>query len=113
MKNWEKNVRLVTPYTPGEQPKKRDIIKLNTNENPYSPAPGVQKVLKEFETDRLRLYPDPASSELVDAIASEYGVRYSQVFAGVGSDDVLAMAFMTFFNSKKPILFPDLSLIHI
>ena len=90
MKNWEKNVRLVTPYTPGEQPKKRDIIKLNTNENPYSPAPGVQKVLKEFETDRLRLYPDPASSELVDAIASEYGVRSSQVFAGVGSDDVLA-----------------------
>ena len=107
MKNWEKNVRLVTPYTPGEQPKKRDIIKLNTNENPYSPAPGVQKVLKKFETDRLRLYPDPASSELVDAIASEYGVRSSQVFAGVGSDDVLAMAFMTFFNSKKPILFPD------
>ena len=109
MKNWGKNVRLVTPYTPGEQPKKRDIIKLNTNENPYSPAPGVQKVLKEFETDRLRLYPDPASSELVDAIASEYGVRYSQVFAGVGSDDVLAMAFMTFFNSKKPILFPDIT----
>ena len=109
MKNWEKNVRLVTPYTPGEQPKKRDIIKLNTNENPYSPAPGVQKVLKEFETDRLRLYPDPASSELVDAIASEYGVRSSQVFAGVGSDDVLAMAFMTFFNSKKPILFPDIT----
>ena len=109
MKNWEKNVRLVTPYTPGEQPKKRDIIKLNTNENPYPPAPGVQKVLKEFETDRLRLYPDPASSELVDAIASEYGVRSSQVFAGVGSDDVLAMAFMTFFNSKKPILFPDIT----
>ena len=99
----------MTPYTPGEQPKKRDIIKLNTNENPYSPAPGVQKVLKEFETDRLRLYPDPASSELVDAIASEYGVRSSQVFAGVGSDDVLAMAFMTFFNSKKPILFPDIT----
>ena len=62
MKNWEKNVRLVTPYTPGEQPKKRDIIKLNTNENPYSQAPGVQKVLKEFEKDRLRLYPDKASS---------------------------------------------------
>lgn len=109
MKNWEKNVRLVTPYTPGEQPKKRDIIKLNTNENPYPPAPGVQKVLKEFETDRLRLYPDPASSELVDAIAAEYGVKSSQVFAGVGSDDVLAMAFMTFFNSKKPILFPDIT----
>lgn len=109
MKNWEKNVRLVTPYTPGEQPKKRDIIKLNTNENPYPPAPGVQKVLKEFEADRLRLYPDPASSELVDAIAAEYGVKSSQVFAGVGSDDVLAMAFMTFFNSKKPILFPDIT----
>lgn len=109
MKNWEKNVRLVTPYTPGEQPKKRDIIKLNTNENPYPPAPGVQKVLKEFEADRLRLYPDPASSELVDAIAAKYGVKSSQVFAGVGSDDVLAMAFMTFFNSKKPILFPDIT----
>ena len=103
MKNWEKNVRRVTPYTPGEQPKKRDIIKLNTNENPYPPAPGVQKVLKEFETDRLRLYPDPAAAELVEAIAAEYGVKSSQVFAGVGSDDVLALAFMTFFNSEKPI----------
>ena len=109
MKNWEKNVRRVTPYTPGEQPKKRDIIKLNTNENPYPPAPGVQKVLKEFETDRLRLYPDPAAAELVEAIAAEYGVKSSQVFAGVGSDDVLAMAFMTFFNSEKPILFPDIT----
>ena len=109
MKPWEANIRKVVPYTPGEQPNESGMIKLNTNENPYSPAPGVQKVLKKFETDRLRLYPDPASSELVDAIASEYGVRSSQVFAGVGSDDVLAMAFMTFFNSKKPILFPDIT----
>lgn len=109
MREWEKNVRRVTPYTPGEQPKKREMIKLNTNENPYPPAPGVQKILKEFEADRLRLYPDPASAELVEAIAAEYGVKTSQVFAGVGSDDVLAMAFMTFFNSEKPILFPDIT----
>lgn len=109
MKNWEKNVRRVTPYTPGEQPKQREIIKLNTNENPYPPAPGVRKILKDFETDSLRLYPDPASTELVEAIAKEYGLDKSQVFAGVGSDDVLAMAFMTFFNSDKPILFPDIT----
>lgn len=109
MREWEKNIRKVVPYVPGEQPKKKQMIKLNTNENPYPPAPGVQKALKEFETDRLRLYPDPAAEELVESIAKYYGVKNSQVFVGVGSDDVLAMAFMTFFNSDKPILFPDIT----
>lgn len=109
MNNWEKNIRLVTPYTPGEQPDQPDMIKLNTNENPYPPAPGVSDVLQKMETDPLRLYPDPAAKELVHAIAEEYGVRDEQVFVGVGSDDVLAMSFMTFFNGKKPILFPDIT----
>lgn len=109
MREWEKNVRKVVPYVPGEQPKKERMIKLNTNENPYPPAPGVRKALEKFETDRLRLYPDPAAEELVEVIAEYYGVKNSEVFVGVGSDDVLAMAFMTFFNSDKPILFPDIT----
>lgn len=109
MKNWEANVRRVTPYTPGEQPNQPDMIKLNTNENPYSPAPGVAKVLREMDTDAMRLYPDPTAGELVSAIAENYGLEKDQVFVGVGSDDVLAMSFLTFFNSDRPILFPDIT----
>ena len=109
MQTWEANVRRVVPYTPGEQPKKSQIIKLNTNENPYPPAPGVKEALEHFHTDDLRLYPDPVVTNLVDGIAQFYQVDPSQVFVGVGSDDVLAMLFMTFFNSKKPILFPDIT----
>ena len=99
MNNWEKNIRRVVPYTPGEQPNQQDMIKLNTNENPYPPAPGVAEALKNIETDALRLYPDPAAKDLVHAIAGEYGLSDEQVFVGVGSDDVLAMSFLTFFNS--------------
>ena len=109
MSNWEEYVRTVEPYVPGEQPNQPDMIKLNTNENPYPPAPGVVEALKNFDTDKLRLYPEPTCKVLVDAIADYYGIRSSQVFTGVGSDDVLAMIFMTFFNSKKPILFPDIT----
>ncbi|MBO5373228.1 MAG: histidinol-phosphate transaminase [Lachnospiraceae bacterium] len=109
MKAWEKNIRKVVPYVPGEQPKKANIIKLNTNENPYPPAPGVVEALKNIDTDLLRRYPDPAASKLVNAIAEFHGLDSSQVFVGVGSDDVLAMAFLTCFNSKKPILFPDIT----
>ena len=109
MKAWENNVRKVVPYVPGEQPQKERMIKLNTNENPYPPAPGVEKVLKEFQVDRLRKYPDPAVGKLVQAIADYYGVKKEEVFVGVGSDDVLAMIFMTFFNSDAPILFPDIT----
>ena len=109
MKNWEKNIRKVVPYVPGEQPRREHIIKLNTNENPYPPAPGVEKAIKEIPADRFRLYPDPACQVLVNEIAGTYGVGADQVFTGVGSDDVLAMCFMTFFNDTKPILFPDIT----
>lgn len=109
MKAWENNIRKVVPYTPGEQPNQPDMIKLNTNENPYPPAPGVKRVLAHMDTDTLRLYPDPTCGELVRAIANVYNLDETQVFVGVGSDDVLAMSFMTFFNSDKPILFPDIT----
>lgn len=109
MENWESYVRKVVPYIPGEQPDREKMIKLNTNENPYPPAPGVVRALREFDTDRLRLYPEPTCKVLVDAIAEYYGLDSSQVFTGVGSDDVLAMIFMTFFNSGQPILFPDIT----
>jgi histidinol-phosphate aminotransferase len=107
--NWEENVRKVVPYTPGEQPKLTKMIKLNTNENPYPPAPAVSEVIKNFPVERLRLYPDPVIGDLVKGIADFYQVSEEEVFVGVGSDDVLAMIFLTFFNSKKPILFPDIT----
>ncbi len=107
MSAWEANVRRVDPYVPGEQPKEKDIIKLNTNENPYPPSPKV--LAKAFELEKLRLYPDDKATLLVDEIAGYHGIKSSQVFVGVGSDDVLAMAFMTFFNSEKSILFPDIT----
>ena len=109
MKKWEENVRKVIPYVPGEQPKADKLIKLNTNENPYPPSPQVEKALKEIDVDRMRLYPDPAASVLVEAIAEFYQLQPEQVFVGVGSDDVLAMIFLTFFNAKTPILFPDIT----
>lgn len=109
MKTWEKNIRKVVPYVPGEQPKGEKLIKLNTNENPYPPAPGVQRALKEMDCDAFRKYPDPAATVLVEALARELSVKPEQIFVGVGSDDVLAMAFLTFFNSDKPLLFPDVT----
>lgn len=109
MKLWEDKVRRTIPYTPGEQPQAANLIKLNTNENPYPPAPGVAKVKNAMDTDLLRLYPDPAAGVLVDALADFYHVDKNQVFVGVGSDDVLSVAFLTFFNSEKPVLFPDIT----
>jgi histidinol-phosphate aminotransferase len=111
MRLWEKNIRRVVPYVPGDQPKGDRLIKLNTNENPYPPAPGTARAIREMEEglDRLRKYPDPTAGALVNCLAERYGVGTDQVFVGVGSDDVIAMAFMTFFNSEKPILFPDVS----
>ncbi len=107
MKAWEKNIRQVVPYVPGEQPQEKDIIKLNTNENPYPPSPKVLGAKQELE--RLRFYPDPVAKDLVEAIAQYHGLDSNQVFVGVGSDDVLAMSFLTFFNSDKPIFFPDIT----
>lgn len=106
---WEENVRRVVPYVAGEQPKKQNMIKLNTNECPYPPAPGVKKLAAGLDCDQLRLYPDSDNTPLVNALAEYYHVDPKQVFVGVGSDDVLAMAFLTFFNSGKPILFPDVT----
>lgn len=108
MKAFEKNIRKVEPYVPGEQPQHK-VIKLNTNENPYPPAPGVKEALVNMDVDRMRLYPDPTAGNLVHTLAEYYGVKEEQVFVGVGSDDVLAMCFLTFFNSEKPILFPDIT----
>ena len=107
--SWEDNVRKVVPYVAGEQPKDQDVIKLNTNENPYPPSPKVAAVIQGFDCDILRRYPDPDVSALVDALAERHGLDREQVFVGVGSDDVLAMSFLTFFQGKKPILFPDIT----
>lgn len=109
MNTWENNVRKVVPYTPGEQPKDIGIIKLNTNENPYPPSPRVKAVLDSYDDAKMRLYPDTNSTVLVDALAKRYNVKPSQIFVGVGSDDVISMAFLTFFNSDKPVLFPDVT----
>lgn len=107
---WEENVRKVVPYTPGEQPDRKNIIKLNTNENPYPPAPGVAKKLASLDTDRLRLYPAfPEQTQLAEALAEYYQIDRDQLFIGVGSDDVLSLAFMTFFQSDRPVLFPDIT----
>ena len=109
MRPWEEAIRCVTPYVPGEQPKENDLLKLNTNENPYPPSPAVLACLREMEGGILRKYPDPASAELVKALAERYGLSEDRIFVGVGSDDVLALSFLTFFNSHRPVLFPDIT----
>lgn len=109
MKLWENKIRKVVPYVPGEQPRQSSVIKLNTNENPYPPSPKAAEAILHMDMDLLRRYPDPAASALVHAVADYYGLNPKQVFVGVGSDDVLAMAFLTCFNSEKPILFPDIT----
>ena len=110
MMKWEENVRKVVPYVPGEQPKDKNVIKLNTNENPYPPAPGVEELMNTMTYQDFRLYPDTDATELTKSLAKFYDVRESQIFVGVGSDDVLGMAFMTFFNNtEKPVLFPDIT----
>lgn len=107
MKPWEANIRKVTPYVPGEQPKDSNVIKLNTNENPYPPSPKVGEALHNVV--ELRKYPDPEIYDLRKRLADYHGLDISQVFVGVGSDDVLDNAFLTFFNGDKPILFPDIT----
>ena len=109
MRRWEEAIRCVTPYEPGEQPKGEDLVKLNTNENPYPPSPAVIARLEELKGGILRKYPDPASAELVKALGERYGLGEDRIFVGVGSDDVLALSFLTFFNSQRPVLFPDIT----
>lgn len=106
---WSGFVAGLDPYVPGEQPKDLNLIKLNTNENPYPPSPKVLEVLQQDTVDLLRLYPDPASSRLKQALASFNDLNEEQVFVGNGSDEVLALAFMAFFKQDKPLLFPDIT----
>ena len=108
MRVFENNIRKVEPYVPGEQPQ-GNVIKLNTNENPYPPAPGVRTALQNMDTDLMRRYPDPTAGELVHTLAEYYGVKDEQVFVGVGSDDCAGNVFSHIFNSQKPILFPDIT----
>ena len=108
-REWTKNLRNIEPYVPGEQSKDKDIVKINENENPYPPSPKAAEVLKNFDTNKLRFYPSANSTKLKEAIAKYYKVDVSNVFVGNGSDDVLAVAFQSFFNSEKPIVYPDLT----
>lgn len=106
-KFWSPAIQSLVPYTPGEQPKIDGLTKLNTNENPYPPAPAVHKTLSEFDSGRLRLYPDPDASKLKSALADEFGLTREQIFVGNGSDEVLAHAFMAFFRQSQPLLMPE------
>lgn len=108
-KYWSGLARGLTPYVPGEQPRDRKYIKLNTNENPYGPSPKVLEAIKEAADDTLRLYPDPTCDALIDAAAKSYGVKKDQVFAGNGSDEVLAFSFMAFFDPGRTIVFPNIT----
>ncbi len=108
-KYWSELTRGLVPYVPGEQPKIQNLIKLNTNENPYPPSPRVIAAIDAFDKQRLRLYPDPNCDVVKAALAKYYGVAHNQVFVGNGSDEVLALAFMAFFKQSRPILFPDIS----
>ncbi len=106
---WSAVVRGLTPYVPGEQPKLPNLVKLNTNENPYGPSPRVQEVLLAESGDSLRLYPDPNADRLKEAIATYYGVTPGQVFVGNGSDEVLAHVFLGLLKQDRPVLFPDIT----
>ena len=106
---WSRRVRDMVPYVPGEQPKDRKFIKLNTNENPYPPSPLALEAAKKAAGASLRLYPDPECVELREAIAKQTGLDVSQVFCGNGSDEVLSFAFQAFFDKGKAITFPDIT----
>lgn len=106
---WSEVVRQLEPYVPGEQPQIDGLIKLNTNESPYPPSPRVHQALSADAVARLRLYPDPYSRKLKGALANYYAVKPEQVFVGNGSDEVLALLFMAFFQQDKPLLYPDVT----
>ena len=106
---WSDIVHRLTPYVPGEQPKLQNLVKLNTNENPYGPSPKVIAALQAEAADSLRLYPDPDSSRLKAAIADYHGLQANQVFVGNGSDEVLAHVFQALLKHELPLLFPDIT----
>ena len=106
---WSSRIRGLTPYTPGEQPRERKFIKLNTNENPYPPSPMAHSANRAAEDDPLRLYPDPDCTQLREVMAATCGLKPSQVFVGNGSDEVLALCFQAFFDPDRILLFPDVT----
>ena len=106
---WSDRIRGITPYTPGEQPKNRTFIKLNTNENPYPPSPKAVEAIQEAAGEGLRLYPDPEGTPLIQALARRTGLQENQIFVGNGSDEVLAFAFQAFFDEGSTIVFPDIT----
>ena len=116
-KYWNTRTEKIIPYVPGEQPKDKKFIKLNTNENPYPPSPKVIEAVKNAVNEDLRLYPDPETAAFKEAAAARYGVKPEQIFAGNGSDEILAFAFGAFFESlsaqkdagARHILFPDIT----
>lgn len=108
-KFWSPLTASLVPYVPGEQPKDKTYIKLNTNENPYPPSPKVTEAITGAANADLRLYPDPTCDVLVQAAANYYGLRAEQVFVGNGSDEILAFAFAAFFDPAKKLLFPDIT----
>lgn len=108
-KYWSAAVKNLVPYVPGEQPKDKKYIKLNTNESPYPPSPRVLEAIKNAANSDLRLYPDPEFHELRETVAKYYGISKEEVYAGNGSDELLAFAFQAFFDPGKKILFPDIT----
>jgi len=106
---WSAIVRGLTPYVPGEQPKLAQLVKLNTNENPYGPSPRALEAIRAATADTLRLYPDPESEDLKATLATHFGLRPSQVFVGNGSDEVLAHAFLGLLSHERPLWFPDIT----
>ena len=106
---WSDLVQNLDPYVPGEQPKDKTYIKLNTNENPYPPSPHVVAAIKQAANENLRLYPTPTCNELRTTIAHYHGLKAEQIFVGNGSDELLAFSFLAFFNPDSAILFPDIT----
>lgn len=107
--SWRDNLIKIAPYVAGEQPNKTDFIKLNANENPYPPAPSVMRVIERFNSEKLKKYPSADAVPLAEAIAKRAGLKRGNVFVGNGSDDVLALCFRAFFNSQKPVIYPDIT----
>lgn len=107
--SWRDNLIKIEPYVAGEQPNKTDFIKLNANENPYPPSPKAIAAIHEYDAENLKKYPSANAVPLVNAIAKREGLLPENVFAGNGTDDVLSLCFRAFFNSDKPIIFPDIT----
>ena len=106
---WSARIRDMVPYVPGEQPRERKFIKLNTNECPYPPSPAALEAIRRSADGDLRLYPDPESTSLRQALADFHGLRPEQVFVGNGSDEVLSLCFQAFFTPGRPVVFPDIT----